>query len=288
VTHPSGEYTQRILGSAGGGINNNFGGGSIDRPAGDPSYFHALIDLDVKKDDPVKEVNITLRRGVTVQGRLVGPDDRPIASAVMFVSNHRPRWENTMHPVHVRDGRFEVRGLDPEKTYRLLFLEHPNMPQLLMTVEAIESFGQLWLKPLLSPQNKLGASVEVSPKKAGDELVVKLSPCGSARVRFVGGDGKPLANYVPWLQLVVTPGPPIYKALEDKVLAAEVVTLTGRYGDREADDLRADKDGYVTFQGLIPGATYRLKKTNVEPNNEVLKDFSVEAGKTVELEVVIK
>ena len=57
-----------------------------------------------------------------------------------------------------------VPGLDPEKTYRLLFLEHPNMPQLLMTTEAIESFGQLWLTPLLGKTNKLGASVEVAPR----------------------------------------------------------------------------------------------------------------------------
>jgi RNA polymerase sigma factor (sigma-70 family) len=287
VTHPSGEYIPQIVGSAGGGINNLVGG-SFEKPAGDPSYYHAVVALDVKKGDGVKEVNVTLRRGVTVRGRLVGPDDRPVASAVMFVSGHKPRFETWMHPAHVRGGRFEVRGLDPAKTYRLLFLEHPRMPELLMTTEAIESFGQLWLKPLLGPANKLGASVEVSPKKAGDEPVVKLAPCGSARVRFVDGAGKPLAGYAPWLQLVVTPGPPIHQALQDKVLAAEVVSLTGRYGGGHAGDLQTDKDGCVTFQGLIPGATYRLKKTKVEPNNDVLKDFSVAAGKTAELEVVVK
>jgi RNA polymerase sigma factor (sigma-70 family) len=287
ATHPSGEYIPQIVGSAGGGINNP-GGGSFDKPAGDPSYYHAVVGLDLKADEKVKEVNLTLRRGVTVRGRLVGPDDKPIASAVMFVSGHKPRFEGTMHPVHVRGGQFEVRGLDPDKAYRLLFLEHPNMPGLMMTTEAIDSFGQLWLKPLLGPANKLGASVEVSPKKVDGELVVKLAPCGSARVRLVDGDGKPLANYTPWLQLVVTPGPPIHKALEDKVLAAEVVTLSGRYGSQDAGDPRTDADGYITFQGLIPGATYRLKKTNVEPRNEVIKDFSVEAGKTSELEMVVK
>jgi hypothetical protein len=287
VTHPSDEYIPQIVGSAGGGINN-LAGGSFEKPAGDPSYYHALVAVDVKKDDKVKEVNVTLRRGVTVKGRLVGPDDKPIASAVLFVSSHKPRAESTMHPAHVRDGRFEVRGLDPDQTYRLLFLEHPRMPNLIMTVEAIESFGQLWLRPLLGPANKLGASVEVSPKKVKDDLVVKLAACGKAKVRFVDGDGKPMANYSPWLQLVVTPGPPIHKALEDKVLAAEVVTLTGRYGGGQPEDLQTDAKGYVTFEGLIPGATYRLKKARQEPNNEVIKDFTVEAGKTLELEIVVK
>jgi hypothetical protein len=103
----------------------------------------------------------------------------------------------------------------------------------------------------------------------------------------VDGSGKPLAGYAPWLQLVVTPGPAFYKAEEEKTLAAEVITLTGRYGGGDGD-LTTDEKGYVAFQGLIPGATYRVKKVRVEPRNEVLKDFTAEAGKTVELEVVAK
>jgi RNA polymerase sigma factor (sigma-70 family) len=278
VSHPSGEYIPQIVGSA---------GGVGDKAIGDPAYHHAILDVEVKKDEKVKEVNITLRRGVTVKGRLVGPDDTPAASAVLFVSHHRQRFDNTMHPVLARNGRFEVRGLDPEKTYRLLFLEHPRLPNSLITPESLQGFPQLYMKELLGPQNKLGLSVEVSPKKVKEELTVKLAPCGKAKVRFVDGAGKPLAKYVPWLQLVVTPGPRIYQALEDKTLAAEVVTLTGRYGGQLSAH-PTDAQGFVTLEGLIPGATYRLKKTDQEPNNEVIKEFSVEAGKTLELEIVIK
>ena len=288
VTHPSGEYVPQILGSRGGGVGNPDGGNS-EKPAGDRCYFHAIVTLDVKKDEQGKEVNVTLRRGVTLKGRLVGPDDKPVPSAVLFVSApYRPRAENTMSPVHVWNGRFEVRGLDPEKTYRLLFLDHPRGVDPVMAEEAIESFGQLWLRPLLGPENKHGATVEVVPKQVKDELAVKLAPCGSAKVRFVDGDGKPLAKYSPWLQLVVTPGPTIYQALEDKVLAAEVVTLTGRYGGGQPGDMAADEKGYVIFEGLIPGATYRLKKTGQEPKNEVLKDFTAEAGKTREFTITVK
>jgi hypothetical protein len=143
------------------------------------------------------------------------------------------------------------------------------------------------MKELLGPQNKLGMSVEVSPKEVKEELTVKLAPCGKAKLRFVDAAGKPPAKYVPWLQLVVTPGPRIFQALEDKTLASEVVTLTGRYGGQISAH-PTDAEGYVTFEGLIPGATYRLKKTDQEPNNEVIKEFTVEAGKTLDLEVVIR
>ncbi len=288
VTHPSGEYVPQILGSLGGGENNP-DGGSSEKPAGDRSYHHAIVALDVKKGEQGKEVNVTLRRGITLKGRVVGPDDKPVAHAVLFVSApYRPRGENTLHPVEVWNGRFEVRGLDPEKTYRLLFLAHPHKLDPIWTVEAIEGFGQLWLRPLLGPENKHGATVEVTPKQVKDELTVKLAPCGSAKLRFVDGDGKPLANYTPWLQLVVTPGPPIHQALQDKVLAAEVVTLAGRYGDLTPGEPKTDDKGSINFEGLIPGATYRLKKTKQEPINEVIKEFTTEAGKTLELTVTVK
>jgi RNA polymerase sigma factor (sigma-70 family) len=278
VSHPSGEYIPRIVGSA---------GGTLDKPIGDRAYHHAVLDVEVKKEEKATEVDVTLRRGVTVKGRLLRPDDKPVASAVMFVSEHRPRFENWMHPILVRDARFEIRGLDPEKTYRVTFLEHPRLPPAMITPESLQGFPQLYLKELLGPEKKLGQSLEVSPKKLKDEMVVKLAACGKARLRFVDGAGKQLANYSPWLQLVVTPGPRIYQALEEKKLAAEVVSLTGRYGGQLANN-PTDADGYVTLEGLIPGATYWVKKNDQEPINEILKEFTTEAGKTLELTITVK
>jgi RNA polymerase sigma factor (sigma-70 family) len=283
VVHPSGEYIPQVVGS-GGGLN--------DKAVGEPYYYHAVVDVQVKKDEKVTEANVTLRRGVTVKGRLLGADDKPVDSAVMFVAGgHRPRYENTMHPVLVRAGAFDVRGLDPEKTYRLLFLEHPRLPPNMIVPEAPQNPFQLWMAELLNGKDKRGAIVEVAPKKQGDEpLVVRVAPCGSVKLRFVDGAGKPLAGYSPWVQLVVTPGPPIFKAVEDKTLAAEVITLVGRYGNLQEGEPKTDGEGRVTLQGLIPGATYRIKKhvKLVEDRGEVFKDFSVEAGKTAEVEIVVK
>jgi RNA polymerase sigma factor (sigma-70 family) len=278
VAHPTGDYVPQVIGSA---------GGSGAKAVGDPAYYHGVVELDVKPGEKVKEVPIALRRGFTLKGRVVGPDGKPIGSAVMFVSGHRPLHEKTMNPVHVRDGRFEIHGCDPEKTYHVLFLEHPPVREV-MGAEGLESFGQLMLPELLGGGNKLGAAVDLSAGKAAAEpVVVRLAPCGSARLRFLGEDGKPLANYTPWVQLAVTPGPPFHKALEGKSLAAEVITLMGRYG-AQSGERQTDAQGRITLEGLIPGATYRLKKTLQEPRNEVIKDFRVEAGQTLEMDVVVK
>jgi RNA polymerase sigma factor (sigma-70 family) len=281
VTHPSGDYLTQVIGSA---------GGTLDKPIGDPSYYHAIVAVDVKPGDKAKEVNITLRRGVTIAGWLVGPDDKPVASALLFVSSHKPRSEKTMHPIRVRDGKFEVHGCDPEKTYQLLFLEYPRLPPMLMMAEGLQTFGQLWLRELVNGTNRHGASVKVLAKKAaGEPLVVRLAPCGSAKLRFTDADGKPRKDFIPWLQLVVTPGLPLWKAVEDKTLAAEVISLAGPYGDQPPGQPKTDAKGYVTYHGLIPGATYRIKTYNQDMgHNIVLKDFSVESGKTAEVEIVVK
>jgi hypothetical protein len=224
-----------------------------------------------------------------VKGRLVGPDGKPIAGAVLFVGgHHRPRAELTMHPVFVRDGAFEVRGLDPDRKYQFLFLEHPKMPGLLLIPEGPQSYGQLWLNELLGGKDKRGAAIEVNPKKAAEEPpVVRLAPCGSVKLRFVDAAGKPLANFTPWIQLVVTPGPTFSKALEDKMLAAEAISLAGPNGP-DAHSPKTDAQGFVTYHGLIPGATYRVKNPLQGPQYAVLRDFTVESGKTAEIEVVVK
>ena len=101
--------------------------------------------------------------------------------------------------------------------------------------------------------------------------------------------GKPKADFIPWLQLVVTPGPALWKAIEEKTLAAEVVSLAGPYGDQPPGQPKTDAQGHVTYSGLIPGATYRIKTYgNNMTQNVVLKDFSVESGKTAEFEIVVK
>jgi hypothetical protein len=276
VSAPTDDFIPQVIGSA-----EILAG----KKGGDRVYYHAVVPLGLKPDDKVKEVPVVLRRGVTLRGRLVGPDGGPVKDTILFVGGHRPPHEKYLHPIRVRDGRFELTGCDPERTYRLVFIEHPAGVVPMFGLEALNTYGQLWLTALLGEQNKLGAAVEVSAKEAAAGPVeVRLAPCGSARVRFVGADGKPLARHKPWVQLVVTPGPPSNQAIRDGKLAAEVVTLISQHAD--PSEPRADGDGVLVLRGLVPGATYRIKQARLE--GEVLEDFTAEAGKMRELTVIVK
>jgi RNA polymerase sigma factor (sigma-70 family) len=272
VNGPTDDYIPEVIGSA-----EILAG----QKGGDRIYYHALVPLDLKRDEKEKELSVMLRRGVTLKGRVVDPDGKPVSDAVLFVGEHRPPHDKYLHPIRVRDGAFELTGCDPEKTYRLVFLDNDGPIRPVFGVEALNTYGQLWMPGLLGAGHKFGAAVELSAKEPAE---VRLLPCGSAKVRFVDGEGKPLAKHKPWLQLVVTPGPPANQAIREGKFCAEVVTLISQYADD--NEPRADEQGTLTLHGLVPGATYRVKKAEFE--GQVLEEFTVEPGKTRELTVAVK
>jgi protocatechuate 3,4-dioxygenase beta subunit len=277
VTAPTPDYIAEPVGSA---------GLEIAKPGGDPFYYHATAVLDLKEDEKPKEMSFALRRGVTLKGTTVDPDGKPVKDVVLLVGGLRPPWEKALTPIEIHDGHWELRGCDPEQTYHLLFLACPEKPQLTMTAEGIGSTGRLMLPMLLGPKNKLGAAVDIPAKKAGGGPVeVRLQPTGSARLRFHDAQGKILPSHNPTLELVVSPGPTFAKAIQTGTLAGETVYLAAPIGQPGKNPPQADDAGTMIVEGLIPGATYRLRNFQ-QP--EIFKEFTAESGKRAEVDVTVK
>jgi RNA polymerase sigma factor (sigma-70 family) len=276
LTGPTPDYLAEPVGSA---------EVEIAKPGGDPLYYHASAALDLKENERPKEMSFALRRGVTLRGNVVDADGKPVAKAVLFVGSFRPAWEKALSPIEVRDGRWELRGCDPQRTYHLLFLACPDKVEQMLTAEAIGANGRLLLPMLLGPKNKLGAAVDVSAKKAGGEPIdVRLKPTGSARLHVLDAKGRPLPGFGPSLELVVGPGPTFGEALEKGTLAGEAVYLAGTFGEA-IKAAPSDPPGTLTLEGLIPGATYRLRQFQ---QTKIYKEFTAEPGKTIDVDVPVQ
>jgi hypothetical protein len=253
VISPTGEHIHQEVGSS------QFYNG---KPGGMRYYPDGLVKLDLAEKEKVKGVAVTLRRGVTVRGRVLGPDGKPVHSALMIcrlhVTTFSPFWR---FPVEVRDGRFELPGLDPEKSYPVHFLD---------------------------PKTRCGATVTLSGKQASEAVTVRLGPCGQAKARIVGTDGKPLANHRPTLEIVVTPGALRYdvEASRKGELVADSDFLANIDRHNYWKGPQTDAEGRVTFPALVPGVTYRL--LTVRGGKNVLgREFTVTAGKTLNLGDVV-
>jgi RNA polymerase sigma factor (sigma-70 family) len=236
---------------------------SSGRRGGSRYYPDAAVPVDVPARGEPKPVAVTLRRGSTVRGRLLGPDGKPVARALLLCRLHVPIDLAWHFAAEARAGAFEVHGLDPEKAVPVYFLD---------------------------PVRRCGAVVELSGKQAGQEVTVTLAPCGQATARYVDEHGKPLADYRAAPDLVVTPGRWSYAADDGKPgdPVADAESLTNLDRDNYWDRVKTDAQGRVTFPALIPGSTYRLARFDMD-RWLPYKEFRVQSGETVDLgDVVIR
>jgi hypothetical protein len=226
------------------------------KPGGSRTYPDALVKLDLKQGEEPRNLEVTVRRGVTVKGNVLGPDGKPVAKALMFCRLNV--WHVDLFwrfPQQVHEGRFEVRGCDPEKEYPVL---------------------------LLDPINHWGAVAKVSPMKA-ETVEVRLTECGKATARILRPDGTPAAGLRFGPELVVTPGAAPGDEAVQRELLADAGLLANLDRHNHWDGPRTDAEGRITWPALIPAATYRFVMYDKEGRLKQLKQFTAESGKTVDL-----
>ena len=226
-------------------------------------YPDAYRKLSPKPDEGPLDVELTLRRGVTVRGHLVDEAGQPVREALLvsrwylsrngMTVNHAPTWKS------LRGGRFELDGCDPGSSAPVLFLD---------------------------AKNQRGAAVELSGKQAGEDVVVTMKPCGSASVRLVDGQGKPVrAGRSPaHLEVVLSPGASWgdidYDDQKTSPLMGDAIHASNLDVDRYRD-IKTDAAGRMTFPTLIPGATYRIIVFNQKEKTEI--EFTVKPGEAKDL-----
>ena len=258
VVHaPSDDYVLRVIGQD--ELIDGTSGGAR-------AYAHSFVSCEPKPGIAPVEIRVTMRRGVTFTGRVIGPDNRPVPDvwiiARTVIQSGPFGWRTWWGDFHGKaiDGRFVLHGLDPEVELPVYFLE---------------------------PNRKLGAKAIVSGKLASaGALAVRLEPCGTARARLVDRQSRPVAGYADedMIAMILTPGP----GLPDGDPPA-VMPLLG-----EADSLfnidpinypnapQSNAEGRIVFPALIPGASYRVFLPN-GTGPIIRKAVSVKSGEAFDL-----
>jgi RNA polymerase sigma factor (sigma-70 family) len=271
VTVPSGKGHLMIVGPTLDYIPEVISGGKLygsGQPGGMRVYAHDIIAYEFKPGESSQKITATLRPGKTLKGHVTGPGGESVQDAVILTRQQLDplnlSWLSHTF-IHTQDGRFELHGFDPEKPSPVYFLD---------------------------AEHGWGAVAEFSGKRFGQELTVRLEPCGLAKARFVGPDGKPIEKLdsFPYLRLLMTSGPSNAGYLDwGTELAADEAYLPNvdpQHYQRPRGPL-TDADGKITLPDLIPGAPYRIadwSTVNVQGKGLLLrKDFNVKAGEAIDL-----
>ena len=134
-----------------------------------------------------------------------------------------------------------------------------------------------------------GASVEISGKQTGEDLTIRLQPCGQARARFVGPDGKPIAKYWAHFEFVARPGPTRFsRSKHDQTELVADAALMGNVDRKHYwHGPSTDEEGRVNLPDLIPGAMYRIVDFSTTDDQakgaQIRKDFTVKPGETLDV-----
>jgi RNA polymerase sigma factor (sigma-70 family) len=195
--------------------------------------FQSYRVIDAKVGERPLDVDIELDPGRKVEGRLVGPDGRPVHGAVAFGLDHAPQKVNNysyrndpIYRAHV-----ESRALDTDRFVALGLTDDGAR-----TVTFLHS------------GRKLIANVVVRAKHKGP-LTVRLEPWGSAAGRLVDQNGKPVPGAD--VELLYPSQESIGLLMPGTAGVAPGLLAPGR-------PFRTDALGRFRVEGLIPGQKHRL------------------------------
>jgi len=245
VTAPTLDYVHQQL-SLG---EKHYGKEGLER-----EYYDGVVKLNLKPGEHPAPLAVELERGGTLRRKVVLPDGKPVdgsayARSYLLFNNN---INQSLPEIPIEEGLLALPGFEPKHTNPVYLVDR---------------------------KCEYGATVWLSNAELTSPPIV-LERCGKVRMRIVNDKGKPLANYLPFVFIVVTPGAPATHFIEPNQLLW--LDSMNWWGNRAGRETKTDADGRVTIDGMIPGATYRVSYPG---GNHWTSghEFKIRAGETTDI-----
>ncbi len=198
-------------------------------------FPHGFARLDVPEHGNIPPVEITVRKGVKLEARILGPDGTPVSGFGAYGPGRSGQLNRPNNHIGVDfpGDRFFINGADPERTYRVMFTEGSR---------------------------RLGATVTLKADPARSEpLEVKLQPLARVHGKLVGPTGSPVTHAQVYAQIAVTskPGPFTRQELFSNTEFYSNL-LPGPVRSKESNLEKIDAKGQFVVDMLMPGARLYL------------------------------
>ncbi|HEV2947609.1 MAG TPA: sigma factor-like helix-turn-helix DNA-binding protein, partial [Gemmataceae bacterium] len=222
-------------------------------------FLHGYAKLDLKGEDQFKPVEIVLRKGVSLEVRVVKPDGTslPYVTALCRGVGANVNWAHGIgFPEQCEKGLVRLTGLDPERTYRIL---------------------------LINKESRLAAVAYVrADPQAKQPVEVRLQPTGTVRGKVIHADGSPAAHcgVAPYM-LVTEDKDPVSR---DDLFVTDRFIFQGNFGfsgDRSLSRWQANAKGEFEFDGLMPGVRLILQ-AGTSNNQIAMKEVTLKSGEVLD------
>jgi hypothetical protein len=196
---------------------------------------HAVVPINVPEANPKAVFDVLLERGRKLAGKVVGPDGKPLAGAVVAGRSGVAILTFGRGPDPLPGSSFTVGGLGAKQGRTLI---------------------------AVYPQKKLAAIHKLRGDEKGP-VTLWLEPTGGLVGRVLGGDGKPRGE----LAVRVEVG---YDQLVKQKLPVELRFEYPQWSKILNAETTTDKEGRFRVGSLVPGLKYRVQVWDGEPGKGVV------------------
>ncbi len=196
------------------------------------AYPHGSVTVNIPRDGEPKPVEIAVRKGVTLEARVVDPGGQVVREVTAFFPGISACLIDVWNQgQEFADGIVRIRGADPERTYRICFIK---------------------------PDRKLGAVAELRyDGKAAGPIEVRLQPTASVHGKVATLSGSPAQGCQVYALLVLNKD---RKELSNRDLFNHdfVEFYANVLGQRNMrfENERTGSTGEFSLDALLPGANF--------------------------------